>query len=282
MPDVDGVERGIARLATRQSGVVGRRQLLRLGLEVKAIDWRIKTGRLFVIYRGVYAVGHQALSDRGRVIAALLAAGPHSAASHTTAAALVTLLPSMPTVLHVTSHPRARRSRPGLIIHESRTPPPIIRRHGIPLTAPLRTLADLAHTRNIDQLTREALAKRLVTPDQLDAPPPPTRSELERRMLRLIRDAGLPEPKVNHPIGRYVIDFAWLDHKVLVETDGYATHGHHAAFEDDRARDAQLQAQGFIVLRFTWRQITAQPLRVAAQLAQVLSRGSAALVLAPA
>jgi len=39
-------------------------------------------------------------------------------------------------------------------------------------------------------------------------------------MLGLIRQARLPEPEVNHPIGRYVIDFAWLDRRVLVETDG--------------------------------------------------------------
>ena len=95
-------------------------------------------------------------------------------------------------------------------------------------------------------------------------------------MLTLIRRAGLPEPKVNHPLGRYVIDFAWPREQVLVETDGYATHGHRTAFERDRARDATLHAAGYVVLRFTWRQITEEPLEVIARLAQVLSRGSAA------
>jgi very-short-patch-repair endonuclease len=57
---------------------------------------------------------------------------------------------------------------------------------------------------------------------------------------------------------------------VIVETDGYATHGHRAAFESDRARDAALQAAGHAVLRFTDRQITRQPLTVIAQLAAVL------------
>lgn len=277
MPDVVRVERAVARLAARQSGVASRAQLVRLDLGDDAIDWRLKTGRLLPIYRGVYAVGHDALSDRGRVIAALLAAGPNAAASHTTAAALLDLLPSMPAVLHVTTTTRARRSRPGLIIHETTTPPEIERRRGIPLTAPLRTLADLAYP---PEIVREALAKRLIAPERLQAPPQPTRSELERRMCELVRRAGLPKPEVNHPMGRYVIDFAWLDHRVLVETDGYATHGHHAAFEADRSRDAHLQALGYVVLRFTWRQITLEPLTVVARLAQVLgarlSRGSAA------
>jgi very-short-patch-repair endonuclease len=32
----------------------------------------------------------------------------------------------------------------------------------------------------------------------------------------------LPEPKVDHRIGPYLVDFARPDHKVVVETDGYA------------------------------------------------------------
>ena len=91
-------------------------------------------------------------------------------------------------------------------------------------------------------------------------------------MLGLVHQAGLPQPEVNHPLGRYVVDFAWLDHHVLVETDGYAVHGHRAAFESDRARDADLHAQGYTVLRFTWRQVADEPLRVAARLAQTLVR----------
>jgi very-short-patch-repair endonuclease len=37
-----------------------------------------------------------------------------------------------------------------------------------------------------------------------------------------------------------------------VETDSWEAHGHRAAFENDRARDAALQAIGLIVVRFTW------------------------------
>ena len=100
-------------------------------------------------------------------------------------------------------------------------------------------------------------------------------------MLRLIRAAALPAPLVNHPVGPYVIDFAWPDHGVLVETDGWATHGYRAAFERDRARDAHLAALGYVVLRFTWRQIAEEPMRVAATLAATLSRRSRARARSP-
>jgi len=278
-PDVDGVERAVARLATRQSGVVSRRQLAALGLGPDQIDRRIRTGRLIPIHRGVYAVGHQAVSDRGRIVAGLLAAGRGAFASHRTSAHLWSLVSTLPTVIELTTHGRAPRSRPNLRIHETTRPPEVRRRQGLPLTAPLRTLADLRATRPEQEAERamtEALVLRLVTQEQVDtltrSAPAPTRLELERRMLQLVRQAGLPEPRVNHPVGPYLIDFAWLEQRVLVETDGFATHGHRTAFERDRARDAALHAAGYTVLRFTWRQLRDEPMKVVARLAQALAR----------
>jgi very-short-patch-repair endonuclease len=258
--DVEGV-------AARQSGVVSRRQLLQLGLSAEAIKHRIATHRLFVVYRSVYAVGHEALSDRGRIIAALFAAGPEAVASHWTAAYLDNLTPTLPAVLDVTTTGHARRSRPTLRIHQTRGPLETRRRQGIPLTAPLRTLADLGFPQN---LVGDALARRLIRPEDLGPGREPTRSKLERRLLPLIRQAGLPRPRINHPIGPYHVDFVWPDQRVIVETDGFATHGHRAAFEADRARDAALQAAGYVVLRFTHRQVTRQPLTAIAQLAAVV------------
>ena len=57
----------------------------------------------------------------------------------------------------------------------------------------------------------------------------------------------------------------------MVETDGYATHGHRLAFESDRARDADLQAQGYAVLRFTDAQCDHEPLLVVARTTHVLA-----------
>jgi very-short-patch-repair endonuclease len=58
---------------------------------------------------------------------------------------------------------------------------------------------------------------------------------------------------------------------VLVETDGFTTHGRRQAFEDDRARDADLIAQGYTVIRFTWRRLMGAPLIVAARLSASLA-----------
>jgi len=63
----------VARLATEQDGVAHRTQLLALGLTRAAIDHWVRSGRLILIHRGVYAVGHAALTRRGRLRAALMA-----------------------------------------------------------------------------------------------------------------------------------------------------------------------------------------------------------------
>ena len=53
-----------------------------------AIEGRVKRGRLHRIHRGVYAVGHMALTRYGRFMAAVLACGEGAALSHFSAAVL--------------------------------------------------------------------------------------------------------------------------------------------------------------------------------------------------
>jgi hypothetical protein len=67
------VDARLARLAARQHGIVSRNQLLTLGLDADQISYRIEVGRLHRLYRGVYAVGHVHLTQRGRWLAAVVA-----------------------------------------------------------------------------------------------------------------------------------------------------------------------------------------------------------------
>ncbi len=72
----------------------------------------------------------------------------------------------------------------------------------------------------------------------------------------------------------YVVDAVWIAQRLIVEVDGFRFHGHRAAFERDRKRDAALLALGYRVIRVTWRQITEEPLAVVATLAQALGPGT--------
>ena len=90
-------------------------------------------------------------------------------------------------------------------------------------------------------------------------------------MLALARAAGLPAPLVNVRRHGFEIDFLWPDAGVAVEVDGYAFHSGRDSFERDRRRDQILLAAGITVLRVTWRQLTTEPLAVAASLAAALA-----------
>jgi very-short-patch-repair endonuclease len=274
-PDSSGqraTDEAIARIAGRQGGTISRRQLLRLGLTATQIRDRVRSGRLRVIYRGVYAVGHDAIPVRGRLFAALLVAGPPAALSHRTAAALHKLIPSMPPFVDLTvAGRRAPRNRSDLIFHRATTLEATTK-HGLPVTTPARTLQDLAASQpepEVRKALNQALVHRLVTPGDLaDRTGPgsailkrlaritaPTRSGLERRFLRAIEASAIPKPVKEHPIGRYIADFYWPDHRLVVETDGWTTHGGPIAFVDDRIRDAELAIRDVVVIRVSDEQV---------------------------
>ena len=85
-------------------------------------------------------------------------------------------------------------------------------------------------------------------------------SATERLLWRRLRGRGLFELKFRRqvPLGRYVVDFVCLRHRLIVEADGPF---HDAAY--DAERDAWLAAEGFRVLRFSNSEIQAADHRVA-------------------
>jgi very-short-patch-repair endonuclease len=264
----------MARIAGCQHGVATVQQLLEAGLTAKGITRRVAAGRLHRLYRGVYAVGHTALSNEGRWFAAVAACGVHAMLSHRSAAELWRILPVTAGPVHVTvpgSGGRARR--PGLVIHRSPSllPTDRTRRYGIAVTKPARTIADLQRTEPaavVRRALRQAaflglyMGKRKAVRD---------RSELEKRMLWVCRRYHLPVPEVNIPIGPFTVDFRWRERRLVVETDGWEGHRGRQAFEDDRARDAYLRLKGYEVLRFSWRQLFDDPRSVVAVLRRYLT-----------
>jgi very-short-patch-repair endonuclease len=141
------------------------------------------------------------------------------------------------------------------------------RRLNIPVTTPARTLLDLRREVTPQELGRarreaEVLGYRL--DDASGIEPDLTRSELERRFLRLCERSSLPSPEVNARVGDHVVDFLWRRSGLVVETDGFRYHPGRASFEHDHRRQAQLVAAGFEVLRFTWRQVVDEPNEVIA------------------
>ncbi len=67
--ELANVERRIAVIAKNQHGVITTEQLVGAGLSLAGITRRVKASRLHRLYRGVYAVGHTNLSEKGRLMA---------------------------------------------------------------------------------------------------------------------------------------------------------------------------------------------------------------------
>lgn len=266
-----GPDTVIARVAANQHGVVSLAQLERAGIHERGRRRRVAAQRLHRLHRGVYAVGHLGLSEKGRWMAAVLACGPDAVLSHTSAAALWQLLPQRGFV-HVTV-PGDGRTRAGIRVHRSRTlfHSTVTRRAGIPVTTPSRTLADLRRL-----LPQPQFAAALRQAEYLGLPldpalePDRTRSELEARFLALCRRHRLPRPSVNVRVGSFMVDLLWPEQRLIVELDGYQAHGGRTAFEADRARDVELKALGYDVLRLTWRQVTMEPAEVARTMRRLL------------
>jgi very-short-patch-repair endonuclease len=74
----------------------------------------------------------------------------------------------------------------------------------------------------------------------------------------------------------YRLDLAYVAEKVAIEIDGYGTHRLRSAFETDRERQNPPMLHGWLILRFTWRQIRRDPEGVAFQLRQALALRAAA------
>jgi hypothetical protein len=293
----DPVDAAIAGIAARQHGVIARIQLLRLGLGRKAIDHRVKLGRLHIVHRGVHAVGHARLTIHGRWMAAVLACGEDARLSFRSGAMLWSIRRTERGLIEVTS-PRSGRGRAGIQRHQAELPSDEVTvHHGIPVTTVPRTLLDLASVLTANQLARavnEAEVQRLWDPLSLGAllkryprrPGVPalrallgqsaavTRGELEKRFREFLVKAGLPLPETNAHIQVagiwYEVDCLWREQRLIVELDGREVHGTRAAFETDRARDRILQAAGFRVIRITWRQLHESPAAVAADLRALL------------
>jgi very-short-patch-repair endonuclease len=294
----DTPDRQIAQLAAKQYGVVSRCQLVAAGLGPRAITHRVRAGRLHRVHRGVYAVGHPRLSRDGVRMAATLAFAATALLCLHDAGAHWQLRASSASWVHVTIPSRAgRKPRPGIHIHRPLSLPDADRatHRGIPVTSVPRTLIDLAEVlpsaalaRTIEQADalrlldlvalREALARQprrrgaALVASAVDGYRDDviTRSELEARLLVLCTQHRLPAPAVNVRVHGYEVDFLWPANRVIAETDGRRHHATHAAFERDRARDAQLTVVGYRVVRFTYRQVTRESAAVARTLQALL------------
>ncbi|MDO9354590.1 MAG: hypothetical protein Q7T55_12895 [Solirubrobacteraceae bacterium] len=102
--DIDQqLRRRLSQLGADQDDCVTTSQLTGAGFTYDAIETLVERKAVARVFPGVYLIGGAALSDRQFKRAALLAAGPGSALSHWTAAAMHGLLEPNPSEVWVTT-----------------------------------------------------------------------------------------------------------------------------------------------------------------------------------
>ncbi|MEO6157567.1 MAG: hypothetical protein ABIQ39_08040, partial [Ilumatobacteraceae bacterium] len=99
-------------------------------------------------------------------------------------------------------------------------------------------------------------------------------SRLERWMLRLIREAGLPRPvlqKTFHEGTRVVARVDMIFGNVVVEVAGHGTHSSRRQRQADEQRRTELLVRGYVVVTFTYDDVRDRPKWVVEQLRRVLA-----------
>lgn len=297
------VDARLSRLATRQHGVVSRNQLLVLGLDPDQIAYRIEVGRLHRLYRGVYAVGHVRLTQRGRWLAAVAACrgnGGESVLSHRAAGQLHGILRSAPTNPIDVIATRRHQLR-GVRGHSARglDPADMTTVDAIPVTTVHRTLLDLAEVmhplRLYDSLELSVRLQRFDLTEmravvarnpgrhglkplraqlaRLTGAPAWPDSELEAEFLFQLRQhPDLPEPLTHQVVEGEAVDFYWPDQRVVVEIDGDKYHSLPRDRLNNSRRDRKLTLAGYLVLRVSELELKTEPERVMADLRALLNR----------
>ena len=295
-----GVARHLAvsRIAAVQKTLITTGQLVTCGLSDDAVAHRLKAGRFHAVFRGVYTVGSGQLPPLALELAALLACGERTFISHRSAAFVWGLEKVAPAEVEVSVVGRCCKSRTGLRVHRLKAIDRRVLSHHEDLwvSSPARAVLEVAagtSANEIADLIDAGLASRRLTPAGLeavlkrnrgrrgaarlaavlgdDSARGITRSRAERAFRKLIRDAGLPRPLVNQPLGRYVPDFMWPEQRLIVEIDSYGFHGGPGGFQKDHDKDLGYRQAGFDVLRPTRHHVVHEPARVLVAVVQGLA-----------
>lgn len=277
----------------RHDGIITLAQAEQCGLSRHAVDRRVRAGYWRRCSPAVYFADDRPFTDAARVRAAVWGYGPEATASGIAAAWWHGITRYPPNIVEVTvprtsHHPH----RDGIRMRRrDLAGADVVERKGLRVTALALTvveaaartsggavLMDSALQRHVDlrDLWRAHLrnkgrhgspaARRL-----LQAASDGARSEAERLLVKLLREAGITGWRTNYPVGGYKVDVAFPEQTVAIEVDGFAFHSDAEDFVKDRQRQNVIALLRWKVLRFTWFDLIEYPQRVIAEIKHAIA-----------
>ena len=278
----------VASIATRQHGRVSHAQMLAAGVDRDRIKRWSADGRLRLVHREVYALGHTAPAALADLIAAVLACGDDAVASHRSTLHARGVLRERPPRPEVSVASYSGRRQPRIVVHRVASLPraDTTTFQAIPMTTVPRALLDVAPTLSPSDLCRachEAWVRHHVTPAHIEAciARNPTKkgaaklrraygadatlSELEQEFLRLLDRHGLPRPRTNIDLAGDKVDCHWPSHGLTIELHSFRFHATRWGYENDNARRRRSRH-----LPFTWGDVFERGAQTAAELRALL------------
>ncbi|QGG93744.1 type IV toxin-antitoxin system AbiEi family antitoxin domain-containing protein [Actinomarinicola tropica] len=290
MSTVDGA---LAALARTQHGLVTRDQAFELGATSGMLSRRARSGRIERVLPGVLRIGGAPVTFAQRLLGAVLWAGEGALASHRAAARVHGALSRGSVPIEITvPYERNPRHR-GIRVHRSldlcRADPVVV--DGIPVTGLARSILDLGAvapaqvTRAVNAARRaeaiewDDLLRVLVTHERqgrrgvaaLRSVLAPhyrdllTDSSTEDRAYAILeRSAVVPLPVSQHPVVcadgvEVTVDFAWPEHRALLEVYGVDHLTNEPLQHLDLHRRNQIELAGYRLLVYTGRLLDRQP-----------------------
>jgi Transcriptional regulator, AbiEi antitoxin/Protein of unknown function (DUF559) len=279
----------LLELLERQWNRASLAQLEALGFTRSDVSYRVETGRLRAVHRGVFAARPLIDDQRGHWMAATLTA-PETYLSHASSATLHGFWDGTRDVEIVTRPGNGGPRRiDGLLVCRSLTlAGNTTTLDGIATTTSERAIVEMAPHLNARQLARavrEALRIGATTSADLlqatDAHPgrrgtrrivlaigryaalpvARARSGAEVRALMVLRDGARPTPHLNRHVAGIEADLSWPDQRLIVEIDGGPFH--LDAGEDAR-KEAAWRAAGWTVHRLPSEDVYRAPERLLA------------------
>jgi hypothetical protein len=275
----DWIDAELREAASKQFGLVDIEVIRRLAIKRTSIDRRIAVGLLIRCHRGVYRFATSTPTDRQRIAAARLAAGPSAVVMARSAAFIHGL--KVPFALDVGVMPTKRINVSGVnIFRLGFHPSDVVKVFGMPVTTVARTVVDLAsqlRQAELESLVDEVLSNRVATMADLVAAtnrcagqtgvgrlriilcdrPGGTalfRSQRERDLHTCCEAAGIggiPNFAIVDAEGNdRVLDRAWPEQRIALDLDSFVWHTGKKAWAADRHRANASIASG-------WRMVVA-------------------------
>jgi hypothetical protein len=292
--DLHPIDWQIGLVAAKQQNDVTREQLLALGLGAKAIAYRVRVGRLYREYPGVYSVGKPATTAAEKASAAVLACG-RAALSHSSSLTHWGVWKRWDIPFEVSLIVGDRRPK-GITVHHPKSLNwhDTVVHNGIRATKLARTILDMTPRLSDEELWR-TVDSALHTPyltrgqlaDQLERNPNhrgatrlrkyvftrdgATRSDWERAFPAFCEQYGLPRPRLIARSAGNEVDAIFEPEGLIVELDSWEFHSSRSAFERDRDRDADNLALDRQTIRITWDRLIYKADREAERLHRILA-----------